>query len=59
MGEKVCVKWIEDKCVKWQTAPDGGLILNLKKCPVKLREKIKGQLKKGFEVKSMLDKDFK
>lgn len=55
MSEEVCVKWVEDKCVKWETRKDGGLTLNLKSCPRKLREKIKKQLSKGLEVSSKLE----
>ena len=53
--EKVCVKWVKEKCVEWQERPDGGLELNLSKCPRKLRTKIRGQMKKGFSIKTPLE----
>lgn len=56
MSEKVCVKWVENECVKWETTKDGGLELNLTKCPVEMREKIENQFKQGFTIKSKLEK---
>ena len=52
--DKVCVKWVEDKCVKWETNPEGGITLNLNKCPAKLVKTIKGQLAKGLKVEKDL-----
>lgn len=52
--KSVCVKWIENECVKWETRPDGGLELNLTKCPIKLKEKIESQISKGFGIRSKL-----
>lgn len=53
----VCVKWIQDKCVKWETNSDGGVNLNLKKCPVKLANQIEGQLRKGLKVERVLKEE--
>lgn len=50
----ICVKWVEDKCVKWETREDGGLNLNLQNCSTKMLKEIKKQLSKGLSVKSPL-----
>jgi len=48
---KKCVKWVKDKCVEWVEDEDGRIVLNLSKCPVKMRNTILGQLfSKGIKV---------
>ena len=55
--KEVCVKWVKDKCVEWQTREDGGLTLNLNKCSTKQVKEIKQQLSKGLKVEQDLTED--
>ena len=54
VAKPVCVKWVKDKCVEWETREDGGVTINLSKCPVKLKREIKNQLRKGLKVEQDL-----
>jgi len=57
VAKEVCVKWVEDKCVKWETRPDGGVTLNLNKCPIKKVNEIKKQLAKGLKIERDLTEE--
>ena len=51
---KICTKYIQHKCVKWEETPDG-LLMTAKNCPVELKRILLETASKGVKIKLLTD----